>query len=197
MAPHRDPDIHLLADVAIVFIQGLVLRFQAVAADTYIKPLSMLNDAWIGERVEVGPFSHCRPGTRIEQDARIGNFVETKKTHVMAGAKANHLAYLGDASIGQKANIGAGTITCNYDGVGKHKTTIEEGAFIGSDSQLVAPVTVGRGAYVGSGTTVTKDVPRGALAITRVKQVNVEGWADRFREAQAKRKKPPEGSPDE
>jgi bifunctional UDP-N-acetylglucosamine pyrophosphorylase/glucosamine-1-phosphate N-acetyltransferase len=107
----------------------------------------------------------------------------------MAGSKANHLAYLGDASIGAKANIGAGTITCNYDGVTKHKTTIEEGAFIGSDSQLVAPVTVGRGAYVGSGSTVTKDVPRGALALTRVKQVNVEGWADRFREAQAKRKK--------
>ena len=110
----------------------------------------------------------------------------------MAGAKANHLAYLGDASIGQKANIGAGTITCNYDGVGKYLTTIEAGAFIGSDSQLVAPVTVGRDAYVGSGTTVTKDVPRGALALTRVKQVNVEGWADRFREAQAKRKQKPE-----
>jgi bifunctional UDP-N-acetylglucosamine pyrophosphorylase/glucosamine-1-phosphate N-acetyltransferase len=107
----------------------------------------------------------------------------------MAGAKANHLAYLGDASVGVKANIGAGTITCNYDGIGKYQTTIEAGAFIGSDSQLVAPVTVGRDAYVGSGTTVTKDVPRGALALTRVKQVNVEGWADRFREAKAKRKK--------
>jgi bifunctional UDP-N-acetylglucosamine pyrophosphorylase/glucosamine-1-phosphate N-acetyltransferase len=107
----------------------------------------------------------------------------------MAGAKANHLAYLGDASVGQKANIGAGTITCNYDGFAKHVTTIEAGAFIGSDSQLVAPVTVGRDAFVGAGSTVTKDVPRGALALTRVKQVNVEGWADRFREAQAKRKR--------
>jgi bifunctional UDP-N-acetylglucosamine pyrophosphorylase / glucosamine-1-phosphate N-acetyltransferase len=168
---------------------GAVLTDVTVAADTYIKPYSLISEAMIGERVEIGPFSHCRPGTRIDEDARIGNFVEIKKTHVMAGAKANHLAYLGDASIGQKANIGAGTITCNYDGVGKHKTTIEAGAFVGSDSQLVAPVTVGRDAYVGSGTTVTRDVPRGALALTRVKQVNVEGWADRFREAQAKRKK--------
>ena len=128
----------------------------------------------------------CRPGSQIDEDVHLGNFVETKKTHMMAGAKANHLAYLGDASVGQKANVGAGVITCNYDGVGKYKTTIESGAFIGSDSQLVAPVTIGRDSYVGAGTTVTKDVPRGALALTRVKQVNVEGWADRFREAQAK-----------
>jgi bifunctional UDP-N-acetylglucosamine pyrophosphorylase/glucosamine-1-phosphate N-acetyltransferase len=168
---------------------GAVLTDVTVAADTNIKPYSVLGESTIGERVQIGPFSHCRPGTRIDEDAHIGNFVETKKSHVMAGAKANHLAYLGDASVGAKANIGAGTITCNYDGVNKHKTTIEEGAFIGSDSQLVAPVTVGRGAYIGSGSTVTKDVPRGALALTRVKQVNVEGWADRFREAQAKRKK--------
>jgi bifunctional UDP-N-acetylglucosamine pyrophosphorylase / glucosamine-1-phosphate N-acetyltransferase len=168
---------------------GAVLTDVTVADDTYIKAYSVISETVIGERVEVGPFSHCRPGTRLDEDARIGNFVETKKTHVMAGAKANHLAYLGDASVGQKANIGAGTITCNYDGVSKHKTTIEAGAFIGSDSQLVAPVTVGRDAYVGSGSTVTRDVPRGALALTRVKQVNVEGWADRFREAQAKRKK--------
>jgi bifunctional UDP-N-acetylglucosamine pyrophosphorylase/glucosamine-1-phosphate N-acetyltransferase len=167
---------------------GAVLSDATVAADTHIKAYSVVTEATVGERVEIGPFSHCRPGTRIDEDARLGNFVETKKTHLMAGAKANHLAYLGDASIGQKANIGAGTITCNYDGVGKYQTTIEAGAFIGSDSQLVAPVTVGRGAYVGSGTTVTKDVPRGALALSRVKQVIKEGWADRFREAQAKRK---------
>jgi bifunctional UDP-N-acetylglucosamine pyrophosphorylase / glucosamine-1-phosphate N-acetyltransferase len=175
---------------------GAVLTDASIANDTYIKAYSVVSDTMIGERVEVGPFSHCRPGTRLDEDARIGNFVETKKTHVMAGAKANHLAYLGDASIGTKANIGAGTITCNYDGVNKFKTTIEAGAFIGSDSQLVAPVTVGRDAYVGSGSTVTKDVPRGALALTRVKQVNVEGWADRFREAQAKRKKSTSGGGD-
>jgi len=168
---------------------GSVLTDVTVDDGTNIKPYSILTESTIGEKVQIGPFSHCRSGTRLDEDAHIGNFVETKKTHVMAGAKANHLAYLGDASIGQKSNIGAGVITCNYDGVTKHKTTIEAGAFVGSDSQLVAPVTIGRDAYVGSGSTVTKDVPRGALALTRVKQVNVEGWADRFREAQAKRKK--------
>jgi bifunctional UDP-N-acetylglucosamine pyrophosphorylase/glucosamine-1-phosphate N-acetyltransferase len=149
----------------------------------------VLTDSVLGPRAEIGPFTHCRPGSRIDEDAKLGNFVETKKTHLMAGAKANHLAYLGDASVGAKANIGAGTITCNYDGVSKHQTTIEAGAFIGSDSQLVAPVTIGRDSYVGSGTTITRDVPRGALALTRIKQVNVEGWADRFREAKLKRKK--------
>jgi bifunctional UDP-N-acetylglucosamine pyrophosphorylase/glucosamine-1-phosphate N-acetyltransferase len=173
---------------------GCVLTDVKVAEHTYIKPHSVLGDATIGARVQIGPFSHCRPGTRLDDDVRLGNFVETKKSHLMAGAKANHLAYLGDASVGSRANIGAGTITCNYDGVGKYRTTIEAGAFIGSDSQLVAPVTVGRDAYVGSGTTVTKDVPRGALALTRVKQVNVEGWADRFREAQAKRKQKLDGN---
>jgi len=172
---------------------GAILNNVQVAENVYIKPYSVLTDSVLGPRAEIGPFSHCRPGTRIDEDARIGNFVETKQAHLMAGAKANHLAYLGDASIGAKANIGAGTITCNYDGVGKYKTTIEAGAFIGSDSQLVAPITIGRDAYVGSGSTVTKDVPRGALALTRVKQVNVEGWADRFREAQAKRKQKPDG----
>jgi bifunctional UDP-N-acetylglucosamine pyrophosphorylase / glucosamine-1-phosphate N-acetyltransferase len=168
---------------------GSVLTDAHLAEHAYVKPYSVVTDSALGPRAEVGPFTHCRPGSRLDEDARVGNFVETKKAHLMAGAKANHLAYLGDASIGAKANIGAGTITCNYDGVTKHKTTIEAGAFIGSDSQLVAPVTIGRDAYVGSGSTVTRDVPRGALALTRVKQVNVEGWADRFREAQAKRKK--------
>jgi bifunctional UDP-N-acetylglucosamine pyrophosphorylase / glucosamine-1-phosphate N-acetyltransferase len=168
---------------------GTVLVDVQIADHAYIKPYSVLTSTTIGARAEIGPFTHCRPGSRIDEDAKLGNFVETKKTHLMAGAKANHLAYLGDASVGAKANIGAGTITCNYDGVAKHQTTIEAGAFVGSDTQLVAPVTIGRDAYVGSGTTVTKDVPRGALALTRVKQVNVEGWADRFREAKAKRKK--------
>ncbi len=172
---------------------GAVLTDVAVADTVYIKPYSVLTDTTIGSRAQIGPFSHCRPGSRLDEDVHLGNFVETKATHLMAGAKANHLAYLGDASIGNKANIGAGTITCNYDGVGKYKTTIEAGAFIGSDSQLVAPVTIGRDAYVGSGSTVTKDVPRGALALTRVKQVNVEGWADRFREANQKRPKKPDG----
>lgn len=171
---------------------GAVLTDVQVADHVYVKPYSVVTETTLGPRAEIGPFTHCRPGTRVDEDARLGNFVETKQAHLMAGAKANHLAYLGDASIGARANIGAGTITCNYDGVGKYKTTIEAGAFIGSDSQLVAPVTVGRDAYVGSGATITRDVPRGALALTRVKQVNVEGWADRFREAQAKRKQKPE-----
>lgn len=174
---------------------GSVLTDVTVAAETNIKPYSICTETAVGAKVQMGPFSHCRPGSRIDDDVHLGNFVETKKTHMMAGSKANHLAYLGDASVGQKANIGAGTITCNYDGVGKYQTTIEAGAFIGSDSQLVAPVTVGRDSYVGAGTTVTKDVPRGSLAITRVKQVNVEGWADRFREAQARKRR--EKKPDE
>ncbi|WP_428267952.1 bifunctional UDP-N-acetylglucosamine diphosphorylase/glucosamine-1-phosphate N-acetyltransferase GlmU [Haliangium sp.] len=166
---------------------GCVLTDVEVASGAYIKPYSVLSEAVIGSAAEIGPFTHCRPGTQVDEGAKLGNFVETKKTHLMAGAKANHLAYLGDASIGAKANIGAGTITCNYDGFQKHKTVIEAGAFIGSDSQLVAPVTVGRGAYVASGTTITRDVPRSALALARVKQINKEGWADRFRDAQGKR----------
>jgi bifunctional UDP-N-acetylglucosamine pyrophosphorylase/glucosamine-1-phosphate N-acetyltransferase len=172
---------------------GAVLTDVQVAEAAYLKPYSVLSETAVGPRAEIGPFTHCRPGTRIDEDARLGNFVETKKTHMMAGAKANHLAYLGDASVGSKANIGAGTITCNYNGFEKSKTTIEAGAFIGSDTQLVAPVTVGRDAYVGAGSTVTKDVPRGALALTRVKQINVEGWAERFREEQAKRKQKSNG----
>jgi len=169
---------------------GSVVTDVQIAEHAYLKPYSVLSESSIGPRAQIGPFSHVRPGSKIDEDVHLGNFVETKKTHMMAGAKANHLAYLGDASVGKKSNVGAGVITCNYDGVGKYKTTIEDGAFVGSDSQLVAPVTIGRDSYVGSGTTVTRDVPRGALALTRVKQVNVEGWADRFREAQRKRKKP-------
>jgi bifunctional UDP-N-acetylglucosamine pyrophosphorylase/glucosamine-1-phosphate N-acetyltransferase len=169
--------------------QGSILTDATVAACTHVKPYSVITESQVGERAQIGPFSHLRPGSRIDEDVHLGNFVETKKTHMMAGAKANHLAYLGDASVGAKCNIGAGVITCNYDGVGKFKTTIEAGAFIGSDSQLIAPVTIGRDAYVGSGTTVTKDVPRGALALSRTMQVTKEGWADKFREAQAKRKK--------
>lgn len=186
-------NVHLRGKTTIgsgVFIDtGCVLTDVSVDDDTWIKPSSVLSESKVGKRVNVGPFAHLRPQTILDEDSKVGNFVETKKTHIMAGAKASHLSYLGDASIGTKANIGAGTITCNYDGFRKHKTTIEAGAFIGSDSQLVAPVTVGRDAFVGAGTTVTKDVPRAALALGRSKQVNVEGWADRFREAQKKRQR--------
>ena len=168
---------------------GSVLTDVTVAAGAVLKPYTVAGSATIGPRAQIGPFAHLRSGTVLDEDVKIGNFVETKKAHFMAGSKANHLSYLGDAFVGAKANIGAGTITCNYDGFAKHVTTIEAGAFIGSDSQLVAPVTIGRDAYVASGTTVTKDVPRGSLALSRVAQVNRDGWADRFREAQAKRKK--------
>ena len=133
----------------------------------------------IGPRCHVGPFAHLRPGTRLGAGARVGNFVETKKAHLGAGAKASHLSYLGDAEIGRRVNIGAGTITCNYDGVSKFRTTIGDDVFVGSDTQLVAPVSVGRGALIAAGTTVTKDVPAGALAVSRTPQKVVEGWAAR------------------
>jgi len=166
---------------------GSVLTDAEIAPGAYLKPYSVITESVIGPKAEIGPFTHCRPGTRVDERAKLGNFVETKKAHLMAGAKANHLSYLGDADIGADANIGAGTITCNYDGFHKHKTVIEAGAFIGSDSQLIAPVTVGRNAYVASGTTVTRDVPRGSLALARVKQINKDGWGDQFRESKGKR----------
>jgi len=131
----------------------------------------------IAEGAAVGPFAHIRPDTEICAGARIGNFVELKKTRMGAGSKANHLAYLGDATIGERVNIGAGTITCNYDGVRKHPTVIEDEVFIGSDSQLVAPVRIGKGAYVAAGSTITRDVPPDSLGIARGRQENKEGWA--------------------
>jgi bifunctional UDP-N-acetylglucosamine pyrophosphorylase/glucosamine-1-phosphate N-acetyltransferase len=135
----------------------------------------------------VGPFARLRPGTVLEEDVRVGNFVETKKAVLRAGAKASHLSYLGDTEIGAGANIGAGVITCNYDGFEKHPTSIGEGAFIGSNSELVAPVTVGKGAWVGAGSTITRDVPPGALAVSRAPQKNLEGWAARNRSKKEKR----------
>ena len=144
-----------------------------------VGPHCEIEGARIGPRARVGPFARLRPGTVLEEDVRVGNFVETKMAVLRAGAKASHLSYLGDAEIGAGANIGAGVITCNYDGEKKHHTSIGEGAFIGSDSQLVAPVSVGKGAYVGAGSTITRDVPDGALAVTRTPQKNLEGWASK------------------
>jgi bifunctional UDP-N-acetylglucosamine pyrophosphorylase/glucosamine-1-phosphate N-acetyltransferase len=138
----------------------------------------------------VGPFARLRPGAELGKDVHIGNFVEVKEAKIEAGAKANHLAYIGDARVGEGANVGAGTITCNYDGVAKHRTDIGKGAFIGSNSALVAPVKVGEGAYIGTGTVVTKDVPAGALAISRAKQTVKEGWAKRLRQVKALGHKP-------
>ncbi len=139
---------------------------------------TVINSSRVADDARIGPFAHLRPETDVREKARVGNFVELKKTVLGAGSKAGHLAYLGDASIGEKVNIGAGTITCNYDGVNKTKTTIEDGAFIGSDTQLVAPVTVGRGAYVGSGSTIRENVPAGALAVSAGKQRNIDGWVE-------------------
>jgi len=157
--------------------QGCVLSRVRVGERTHLKPYSVAEDAVIGRECKVGPFAHLRPGTVLANQVHLGNFVETKKTRLGTGAKANHLSYLGDAEIGASVNIGAGTITCNYDGVHKHPTRIDAGAFIGSDTQLVAPVTVGAGAYVGAGTTVTQDVPAGSLALSRVPQVVKKNWA--------------------
>ena len=150
-----------------------------------IRSFSHLEGAHVGKGSRVGPFARLRPGTELGKDVHIGNFVEVKEASIEAGAKANHLAYIGDARIGEGANIGAGTITCNYDGVAKHRTDIGKGAFIGSNSALVAPIKVGDGAYVGTGTVVTKDVPAGALAIARAKQTVKEGWAKRLRQVKA------------
>jgi bifunctional UDP-N-acetylglucosamine pyrophosphorylase / glucosamine-1-phosphate N-acetyltransferase len=139
----------------------------------------VITDSRVADASRVGPFAHLRNEADVRAQARVGNFVEIKKSSLGAGSKANHHAYIGDATIGANVNIGAGTITCNYDGVEKHQTVIEDGAFIGSDTQLVAPVTVGKGAYVGSGSTVRHNVPPGALAVSAGKQRNFEGWAER------------------
>jgi bifunctional UDP-N-acetylglucosamine pyrophosphorylase / glucosamine-1-phosphate N-acetyltransferase len=160
-----------------------------VASGTVIHAHSHVEGAEIGESCSVGPFARLRPGTVLGAKARIGNFVETKKAVLGAGAKANHLTYLGDASIGAGANIGAGTITCNYDGFFKYKTVIGAGAFIGSNSALVAPVTIGDGAIVGAGSTITADVPADALALVRPAQIAKSGWAAAFRSVMSAKKK--------
>jgi bifunctional UDP-N-acetylglucosamine pyrophosphorylase/glucosamine-1-phosphate N-acetyltransferase len=139
----------------------------------------VITNAVIADDASIGPFAHLRNGADVRAKAKVGNFVELKKTVLGAGSKASHLAYLGDATIGEHVNIGAGTITCNYDGTHKHPTVIEDGAFIGSDSQLVAPVRVGKGAYVAAGSSIVEDVPAGALGIARGKQVNKDGWVEK------------------
>jgi bifunctional UDP-N-acetylglucosamine pyrophosphorylase/glucosamine-1-phosphate N-acetyltransferase len=147
----------------------------------------LLLDSAVGEDASIGPFAHLRPLSRVGRRAKVGNFVELKKSQLGEGSKAPHLSYIGDATVGPSVNIGAGTITCNYDGVDKHPTRIEKGAFIGSDTTLVAPVTVGEGAYVGAGSTITSDVPPFALAVGRARQVVKEEWARRRRERQGRK----------
>lgn len=153
-----------------------VLINAKIGAGAQIKPFCHIEDAVVGDKSQIGPYARLRPGTELGEDVHVGNFVEIKNSQVAAHSKANHLAYVGDATIGSRVNIGAGTITCNYDGANKFRTVIEDDAFIGSDSQLVAPVTVGKGATLGAGTTLTKDAPAGKLTISRPKQMTVEGW---------------------
>jgi bifunctional UDP-N-acetylglucosamine pyrophosphorylase/glucosamine-1-phosphate N-acetyltransferase len=190
-----DPDVTIGSDTVIhpgVVIQGQTrigtaceihayvrIADTEIADRTTIHNFCLIIGARVAEGASIGPFAHLRPETDVGQGAKVGNFVELKKTTLGAGSKANHLSYLGDATIGPNVNVGAGTITCNYDGREKHQTVIEEGAFIGSDSQLVAPVRVGKGAYVAAGSSITDDVPAGALGIARGRQTNVEGWVER------------------
>ena len=155
---------------------GCVIRDCSLGPATEVYPHSVLDGVVTGKSCHIGPFARLRPGTRLDNEVRVGNFVETKQAHLGDGSKANHLSYLGDSEIGRQVNIGAGTITCNYDGANKHRTEIGDGAFIGSDSQLVAPVKVGEDATVGAGSTITKDVPAGELAVSRSRQTTVKGW---------------------
>jgi bifunctional UDP-N-acetylglucosamine pyrophosphorylase/glucosamine-1-phosphate N-acetyltransferase len=163
-----------------------VIRDTEIGDGVLVRPGCVMEGARIGKSAIVGPFSHLRPGSDIGEGAHVGNFVETKKIKLGKGSKANHLTYLGDAEIGAGVNIGAGTITCNYDGVHKHTTVIEDGVFIGSDSTLVAPVRVGRGAYVGAASCITDDVPEDSLAVGRARQIVKQGWAREKRATQKK-----------
>jgi bifunctional UDP-N-acetylglucosamine pyrophosphorylase / glucosamine-1-phosphate N-acetyltransferase len=165
-----------------------VISDSQIADNVLFRPGCIVDQSTIAAGAQLGPYAHLRPGSEIGEGAHVGNFVETKKTRMGRGAKANHLSYLGDSDIGAGVNVGAGTITCNYDGVNKHMTVIEEGAFIGSDSTLVAPVRIGKGAYVGAGSTITKNVPADALALGRSYQITKEGWARYRREQQTKAK---------
>jgi bifunctional UDP-N-acetylglucosamine pyrophosphorylase/glucosamine-1-phosphate N-acetyltransferase len=155
---------------------GCVLRNVEAGSETEFAPYSHVDGAVIGNHCRVGPYARVRPATRMADHVHVGNFVETKATELGNGSKANHLTYLGDTTVGRNVNIGAGTITCNYDGANKFRTVIEDDAFIGSDSQLVAPVTVGRGATIGAGSTITRDAPADQLTISRARQVSVPGW---------------------
>jgi len=175
-----DTNVTLSGDVTIEdFVQigqGCVINDSTIAAGTIIKPYSVIENAVIGTQVEIGPFARIRPGTELAANSKVGNFVETKKAIVGEGSKINHLSYVGDSEVGKNVNIGAGTITCNYDGANKHKTIIKDNAFIGSDSQLVAPVTIGEGVTVAAGSTITKDTSDEVLVLTRVKQKEMTGW---------------------
>lgn len=153
-----------------------VIKNSSFAANTHIAAYSHIDGAVIGEGCHIGPFARIRPGSKLHKQVHVGNFVEIKNSEIADNSKANHLSYIGDATIGSRVNIGAGTITCNYDGANKFRTVIEDDAFIGSDTQLVAPVTVARGATIGAGSTITKDTPAGGLTLSRAKQLSMPGW---------------------
>jgi bifunctional UDP-N-acetylglucosamine pyrophosphorylase/glucosamine-1-phosphate N-acetyltransferase len=174
----------VLVEPFVVFGPGVTVEDNAV-----IRSFSHLERAHVGKGAQVGPYARLRPGARLQENVHVGNFVEIKEALMETGAKANHLSYIGDATVGAGANVGAGTITCNYDGVAKHRTEIGKDAFIGSNSALVAPVKIGDGAYVGSGSVITHDVPAAALALGRGRQVVKEGWARRLRERMSLGKK--------
>ena len=160
----------------VTFGAGCVITNSTIADGCVIRPYSVVENAVIDDNVEVGPFARLRPGTHLKQNSKVGNFVEVKNTRLGEGSKANHLTYLGDTEVGARVNIGAGTITCNYDGANKHKTVIGDGAFIGSDTQLVAPVTVGKDATIGAGSTITRDTEDGKLTLSRTEQRTIDGW---------------------
>lgn len=178
-----EPYVQLLGKTRVG--SGCLIRSFTVVEDctvgdgVIVRQSCVLAESTVEAGAKIGPFAHLRPGSEIGPEAHIGNFVETKKARVGKGAKANHLAYLGDAEVGEGTNIGAGVITCNYDGMHKHPTTIGKGVFVGSDSTLVAPITVEDGAYIGAGSCITKRVPAGSLAVGRARQVVKEGWAER------------------
>jgi bifunctional UDP-N-acetylglucosamine pyrophosphorylase/glucosamine-1-phosphate N-acetyltransferase len=204
-ATYIDPDVVIGADTLIhpgVHLRGLttigsgceiepgvVVTDCTIGDRVHLKPGSVLSESSIGDACAVGPMAHLRPGTILTGNNKIGNFVETKKAVIGEKSQASHLTYIGDATLGKNVNIGCGTITCNYDGVNKYQTTIEDDVFVGSDTQFIAPVTIGRGSLIGAGSTITKDVPPDALAITRAEQKNIAGWAERNRQKLQKKDK--------
>ena len=167
---------HVVLEDRVKIGPNCVIRQARIGAGTEILAMTHIDEASVGPRSKIGPFARLRPGTQLGEDNHVGNFVEFKSSRMSTGSKANHLAYVGDAVIGSNVNIGAGTITCNYDGANKHQTIIEDDVFIGSDSQLVAPVTVRKGATLGAGTTLTRDAPADALTVSRARQTTIDGW---------------------
>ncbi len=188
------PGVHLRGKTTIgrgcTIEPGVVVTDCQIGAQVHLKPGSVLSESVVGDACAVGPMAHLRPGTVLTGNNKIGNFVETKKAVFGEKSQASHLTYIGDATLGKNVNIGCGTITCNYDGVNKYQTIIEDDVFVGSDTQFVAPVTIGRGSLIGAGSTITRDVPADALGITRAEQKNIAGWAERNRKKRQQQDKP-------